>query len=150
MPIELVWLIPDTILLSRWSGHITKRDVLFLVDELGIILDAAPRIVHSIVDLSDAGRIGDEAAYAYFRSRIPTHPRRGRVALVRAAFQGVALADIFNRVSNRELFRLFDTREEARDFLLHHDTVPPALPSAPPASPLAADTSLPESTDPGG
>lgn len=147
MPIDLSWLIPDTILLSRWSGDITSRDILFLIDELGIILDAAPRIVHSLIDLSNAGRIDDEAAYAYFRSRIPTHPRRGRVALVGATFQGIALADIFNRVSNREMFQLFDTREEARDFLLHHDTVPPDLRPASPTSP--ADTSLPESIDPG-
>ncbi|RPI92224.1 MAG: STAS/SEC14 domain-containing protein [Chloroflexi bacterium] len=127
MPIELSWLLPDRILLSLWSGHITVQDVHILVEELGIILDAAPYTVHSVIDLSDARQLDDEAAYYYFSSRIPRHPRRGRVALVRAPFHGAALADVFNRVADRELFRLFDTREEARIFLLQHDTPPPSL-----------------------
>jgi hypothetical protein len=127
MPIELSWLLPDKILLSVWSGHITVKDIHVLVEELGIILDAAPYTVHSLIDLSSARQIDDEAAYYYFSSRIPRHARRGRVALVRAPFHGAALADVFNRVAERELFRLFDSREEARVFLLQHDTPPPSL-----------------------
>ncbi len=88
MPIKLSWLVPDKILLSRWSGEITVQDMQILVDELGIILDTAPRLVHSIIDLSEVQRIHDEAAYYYFRSRIPRHPRRGRVALVQCAVSG--------------------------------------------------------------
>ncbi len=129
MPIEFSWLLPDKILLSRWSGDITEQDVRVLVDELGVILDNAPRLVHTIIDLSEVGRIHDETVYYYFNSRIPRHPRRGRVALVRASFHGRALADVLNRVSQHELFRLFESREEARDFLLRHDTTPPALTS---------------------
>ncbi len=127
MPIELSWLLPDKILISAWSGHITVQDMQVLVEELGIILDAAPYTVHSVIDLSSARQIDDEAAYYYFSSRIPRHPRRGRIALVRAPFHGAALADVFNRVAERELFRLFDSRDEARDFLLHHDSPPPSL-----------------------
>jgi hypothetical protein len=127
MPIALSWMLPDTILLSRWSGEITEQDMRVLVEELGIILDTAPRLIHTLVDLSETRHIQDEAAYYYFGSRIPSHPRRGRIALVRAPFQGAVLADVFNRVSAREMFRLFDTREEACDFLLHHDTPPPAM-----------------------
>jgi hypothetical protein len=126
MPIELTWLLPDTILLSRWSGEITEQNMRVLVEELGIILDAAPRLIHTLIDLSETRHIQNEAAYYYFRSRIPSHPRRGRIALVRAPFQGAALADVFNRVSAREMFRTFNTRDEACNFLLHHDTPPPA------------------------
>jgi hypothetical protein len=125
MPIELSWLLPDTILLSRWSGEITEHDMQVLVEELGIILDTAPRLIHTLIELSEARHIQSEAAYYYFRSRIPTHPHRGRVALVQAPFQGAALADVFNRVSGRELFRIFNTRDEAYDFLRRHDTPPP-------------------------
>jgi hypothetical protein len=129
MPIELSWLLPDTILLSRWSGDIAEPDVRVLVDELGIILDNAPRLIHTIIDLSETRVVHDEAAYYYFRSRIPRHPRRGRVALVKASFHSRALADVLNRISQREMFRLFDSRDEARDFLLRHDTPPPGLPA---------------------
>jgi hypothetical protein len=146
MPIELSWLVPDIILLSRWSGDITEQDMCVLVEELGIILDAAPRVIHSVIDLSDTQRIQDEAAYYYFRSRIPQHPRRGRVALVRAPFQGMVLADVFNRVSQQEMFRLFDTRDEARAFLMRHDTSPPVLPPSEnsPASPDSPASASPD------
>ena len=130
MPIELSWLLPDMILLSYWSGDITEPDIRVLVDELGIIFDDAPRPVHTIIDLSEAGHIQDDAIYYYFRSRIPTHPRRGRVALIGASFHSQALADVLNRVSQQEMFRLFDSRKEARDFLLRHDTPPPDLPTS--------------------
>lgn len=128
MMIELSWLLPDRILLSRWSGEITEQDMRDLVEELGIILDMAPRLIHTLIDLSETRHIQDEAAYYYFRSRITTHPHRGRIALVQAPFQGAALADVFNRVSAREMFRVFDTREEARQFLLDNDTPPPTMP----------------------
>jgi hypothetical protein len=129
MPIELSWLVPDAILLSQWSGDITPPDVGVLVDELGIILDNAPRLIHTVIDLSDARHINDDAVYTYFRSPIPHHPRRGRIALVGASFHSQALADVLNRVSQHEMFRLFNSRDEARDFLLRHNTPPPALPS---------------------
>jgi hypothetical protein len=127
MPIEITWMIPDKILMSIWRGEITQDDMRILVEELGIILDTASDVVHTIIDLSDVSRIHDEAAYYYFGSRIPRHPNRGRIALVRAPLQGAVLADAFNRVSDREMFRLFETRDEARAFLLRHDTPPPAL-----------------------
>jgi hypothetical protein len=152
MPIELSWLLPDKILLSLWSGDITVQDVHVLVEELGIILDAAPHTIHSVIDLANARHVDDEAAYYYFSSRIPRHPRRGRVALVRASFQGVALADVFNRVSDLELFRLFDTRDEARDFLLRHDSPPPGLHAAddfpvPPSDEARPPADLPDSAN---
>jgi hypothetical protein len=128
MPIELSWLLPDAILLSQWSGDITEADMRVLIDELGIILENAPRLVHTIIDLSESGHVHDDAIYYYFRSRIPRHPHRGRVALVGASFHGQALADVLNRVSQREMIRLFDSRDDARDFLLNHDSAPPALP----------------------
>jgi hypothetical protein len=134
MPIELSWLVPDAILLSHWSGDITQADVGVLVNELGIILDNAPRLVHTIIDLSGTRRINDDAVYTYFRSPIPSHPRRGRVALVGASFHSQALADVLNRVSQHEMFRVFDSRDQAHDFLLKHDTPPPALPSPPQAN----------------
>jgi hypothetical protein len=130
MPIELSWLVPDAILLSHCTGDITLSDMSLLVDELRIILDNAPRLVHTIIYLSNARRINDDAVYYYFRSPIPQHPRRGRVALIGASFHSQALADVLNRVSEREMFRVFDSHDEARAFLLRHDTPPPALPQA--------------------
>jgi hypothetical protein len=129
MPIELSWLLPDAILLSQWSGDITEPDMCVLVDELGIILDNAPRLVHTIIDLSEAGHVHDDAVYYYFRSPIPRHPHRGRVALVGGSFHSQALSDVLNRVFQREMIRLFDSRDDARNFLLSHDSAPPALPS---------------------
>jgi hypothetical protein len=104
MTIELSWLVPDTTLLSHW------------------------------IDLSDCRHINDDAVYHYFRSPIPRHPRRGRIALVGASFHSQALADVLNRVSHHEMFQAFDSRHEARAFLLHHDTPPPSLPSPPQAN----------------
>jgi hypothetical protein len=129
MPIELTWLVPDLIILSRWIGHIKEDDMLVLVDELGLILDSAARPIHSVIDMSDVIDISPNAAYSYIQSRIPTHPRRGRIGLVGTTFQSQVLADMLNRITRLELFRLFDTRAEARDYFLLHDSPPPPLPS---------------------
>lgn len=127
MPIELTWLVPDMVILSRWIADVTEDDMLVLVDELGLILDTATRPIHTVIDMSDVMDISPNAGYGYLQSRIPTHPNRGRVGLVSPSFQGQVLADMLNRISQLEQFRFFDTRAEARDYLLIHDTPPPPL-----------------------
>ena len=127
MPIEFTWIVPDKILLSRWWDHVSEDDMRVLVEELGLILDSAEQLIHTVADMSDIKSMDDDAVYYYFRSRIPTHPRRGRVAMVNPPFQSAVLTDMFNRVSEREMFRQFGTRDAARAYLLSHDTPPPAL-----------------------
>jgi hypothetical protein len=127
MPIELTWFIPDRILLSRWIGHVNEEDMLVLVDEIGIILDTAQRPIHTIIDMSEVADISPNAAYSYIQSRIPTHPRRGRVCLVATTFHIQVMADTLNRISQLELFHLCASRNEARDFLFLNDTQPPPL-----------------------
>jgi hypothetical protein len=127
MPIELIWLVPDKILLSRWIGTITNDDITILMDELRVVLDNADRLVHTIIDLSESTAISPDVIYLYVQSQIPSHVNRGRIGLIGASFQSEALADLLNRISQREMVRLFSTRTAARDFLSRNDTPPPVL-----------------------
>lgn len=131
MPIELTWLIPNKILLSRWIGAVGATDGHALVDELLTILDAASRPVHTIIDLSENTALDPEVALVYSQSAVPAHPRRGRIGVVGAGTQRHVLADLLNRFSGREMFRLFETHDEALAFLLRHDSPPPPLSSGP-------------------
>jgi hypothetical protein len=141
MPIELSWMIPDQILLYRWFGDISDEDLRVVIEELKIIFDTAPRPVHTIVDTSEAEHVSSDLLYIYMQSPVPTHPRCGRIAIVSGSFEAQAITDMINQLSQREMFRLFDSRASARDFLLSHDTPPPTLGPPPnddgqPASPL--------------
>lgn len=98
------------------------------VEELRIILDAAERLVHMVLDLSAVKTIDDTAFYTYYSSSIPTHPRQGRIGLVNANFRSRAQADMLNRSAGRELFHCFALRHAARDFLLAHNSTPPLFP----------------------
>jgi len=128
MPIELTWLIPDKILLSRWIGDVSEEDMHVLVDEIGVVLDTATSLIHTVIDLSEVRHVSIGVAQVYLQSRIPTHPHRGRIGMVRSNVEGATVADLVNRLSRREMVRFFSTRGEARDFLLSHDTPPPPLP----------------------
>lgn len=125
MSIELTWLVPDQILLSCWTDVVTEDDMRVLVEELIIIFDAADRLIHSVIDLAAVRSFNDAAIYLYYQSPAAKHPRRGRIAVVKPPLQGQIMADVLNRVAQRELVRLFDTREDARDFLLTNDSPPP-------------------------
>jgi len=128
VPIELSWLIPDKILLSRWTGDITEEDMRVLVEELEIVLDSAALPIHTVIDLSEARHVSTEAAYVYLQSSIPAHVHRGRIGVVKANIEAKAVADLVNRISRREMVRMFATRDEACRFLLNHDNPPPPLP----------------------
>jgi hypothetical protein len=129
VPIELSWLIPDKILLSRWTDDITVEDMCVLVEELRIVLDAAAFPIHTVIDLSEVRHISTETAYVYLQSQIPTHPHRGRIGMVKPNSEGEIAANLVNCLSQREMVRMFSTRVEARDYLLSHDAPPPPLPS---------------------
>jgi hypothetical protein len=136
MPIELTWLIPDKILLSRWTDDITVEDMCVLVEELRIVLDAAAFPIHTVIDLSEVHHIPTETAYVYLQSQIPAHPHRGRIGMVRSNSEDEIVANLVNFLSQHEMVRQFSTRAEARDYLLSHDTPPPPLrpDSGPPLS----------------
>lgn len=142
MPIELSWLIPDRILLSRWTGDISTEDVRVLVEELGIALDAAAVPIHTVIDLSEARHMPTETASLYLQSRLPAHPCRGLIGIVGSTLDGEIVTDLVNWLSLRERVRTFATREEARLYLLSHDN--PPLPLRPdPDSPLSSSGSPP-------
>jgi hypothetical protein len=134
MPIEFIWLIPEKILLSRWSGDITPDDIRVLVDELSVTFQVAQNVVHTIIDLNDFYHTTPEAMAVYSDSEIPAHPYRGRVAVVGASEISHRLSALVNRRSQRDMVRVFETREEALKFLLTNDTPPPRLPPFPPDS----------------
>ncbi|HML23121.1 MAG TPA: hypothetical protein PKD09_15820 [Aggregatilinea sp.] len=121
MPIELTWMQPDHILLSRWSGDVLPGDMHVLVEELCIILDAADRLTHTVIDLADARSIHPDVLPIYMQSPAPLHPNRGMIAVVDATDSTRALADQFNQRAGHEIVRLFPSRLEARDYLLHLD-----------------------------
>lgn len=127
MAIELTWLIPDKILLSRWSGDVGDEDIRVLVGELRIILDAALAPIHTVIDMSEVKHIASNVFYLYVQSDIPLHSRRGRIGMVRPTVEGEILADLINRFTQHEMIRLFPSRDEARNYLLEHDTTPPIL-----------------------
>jgi len=127
MPIELSWLIPDKILLSRWTGDISGEEVRVFVEEVEIALDAAALPVHTVIDLSEARHISVETAWVYLQSRLPTHPCRGQIGIVRSTLDGEIVTDLVNRLSPRTTVRAFATREEARNYLLSHNDSPPPL-----------------------
>jgi hypothetical protein len=131
VPIELSWLIPDKILLSRWTGDISGEDMRVLVEELGIVLDGAAFPIHTVIDLSEARHVSTEAVYVYLQSSIPRHVHRGRIGMVKSNMEGEVVADLVNRISRREMVRTFDTRAEACKFLLDHDNPPPPLQPGP-------------------
>ncbi|MBN1565220.1 MAG: hypothetical protein JXA10_15350 [Anaerolineae bacterium] len=127
MSIEITWMIPQRILLASGGEPITESDMQVFVEEWRFILDAASRLIHTIWDLSNVQTITESVPYIYYDSRIPEHPRRGRTALINPNFQGRVQADILNRISGHELFRAFESRDAARDFLLAHDSPPPVF-----------------------
>ncbi len=139
MPIELTWLIPNQILISRWSGDVSPSDMNVLVEELAIILDAADRPIHTLIDLTNVDSIHPDVLPIYLQSSIPEHSLRGRIALAGTLAGIQTLVDRLNQTTGREMVRLFATRAEARDYLLSHDTPPPALPPTPEDDPPGAD-----------
>ncbi len=144
MPIELTWLLPDTILLSRWTDTISEEDLRVLVEELDIIFNASAGLIHTVIELSGVDHISTDGIYLYIQSDVSRHPHRGRICLVNPTFESEVMADMTNRIFQREMVRFFESRDEARDFLLSHDSPPPDLgPSS------QADAELTPSTKPG-
>ena len=127
MPIELSWLIPDKILLSHWSGMVSVADLRVLIEELSIILDEAPGLIHTVIDLSEVRAISDEVVQLYATSSPARHPRRGRIGVVSPSPEAAALGDLINRSAQREMIRFFETQTAARDFLLSHNEPPPRI-----------------------
>ncbi|WP_119068028.1 hypothetical protein [Aggregatilinea lenta] len=124
MPIELMWLIPDQILLSRWTDDVGPADMQVLVEELGIILDAADRAVHSLLDLTEVRTIQPAVLPTYLQSPIPTHPHRGRLAIASTRDDIATLIEELNRRAGSEAAREFATRAEAREYLLSFEEPP--------------------------
>jgi hypothetical protein len=127
MPIELTWLVPDKIMLERWSGAIDDYHAGVMIEEMSLILDTAHAPVHTLLDLSEVGHISPSLIYLYLRSSLPRHPNRGRMCGFNSTVECEILADLLNRITQRELLRLFPTRDAARNYLIGHDSPPPPL-----------------------
>jgi len=127
MPVELTWMQPDKILLTRWISAVGDDDVRVLFEELRIILDHAETPVHLIIDLSDVTELSPDTPYIFLQSAIPAHSQRGRIGLVGSRLHAQVMADLVNRVLAHEMMRLFRDRTLARDFMLEHDSPPPKL-----------------------
>ncbi len=135
MPIEITWLVPDKIVLERWFGTIDDNHTRIMIEEMSLILDTAQAPVHTLLDLSEVGHISPSLIYLYLQSSIPRHPNRGRICGFSPTVESEILADLLNRITQRELLRLFSNREEARAYLLSHDSPPPPLPHGPDYNP---------------
>ncbi|NLX08971.1 MAG: hypothetical protein GXY36_04900 [Chloroflexi bacterium] len=129
MPIELTWLVPEKILLSRWIGEISPDDMRVAVEELLIILDSASELIHSVIDLGDFHKTHADAIRVYVESPVRAHPNRGQIGVIDAPGDLQSLLDQINRAWQRRMLRYFDSRAEARDFLLAHDHPPPLDPA---------------------
>jgi hypothetical protein len=127
MPFEFIWLIPNKILLSRWYGAVTVDDARVLTDELAVVFDEADTLIHTVIDTRDLTDFDPEFLKAYFASPAAAHPYRGRIAIVQAPTQWLSLVDHANQMTGRMLARVFETRDEARDYLLANDSPPPPL-----------------------
>jgi len=127
MPVELTWLVPDKIMLERWVGAIDDYHTRVMIEEMTLILDTAHAPVHTLLDLSEAGHLSPGLIYLYLQSPIPRHPNRGRMAGFSPTVESEILADLLNRLTQHDLIRLFASREEARCYLLSHDSPPPPL-----------------------
>ncbi|NDJ76009.1 MAG: STAS/SEC14 domain-containing protein [Chloroflexi bacterium] len=149
MPVEVRWLVPNKIIDSRWSGDITAEDAEYLVQKLLNVFDAATTPIHSIVDIGESGHISPDFIRIYLESPAANHTRRGRIAIVGSSAQRHVLADLVNKVSQRELVRLFETRAAARAYLLEHDSPPPPLSSKSADTPPIRRISDQEYGDPG-
>jgi hypothetical protein len=130
MPIEILWLQPDKILLSQWTGVISVEDTQILVEELLVILNAARNPVHTIIDLTATKEVLIDALRVYFNSPAPRHPNRGRLALLRSdEFESEDMNQLIDLLLPLGLFRVFSDRYAARDYLLEFDdsALPPTV-----------------------
>ena len=135
MPIEIRWLRPNHILISRWYGRVTCQDMIILVEELQRILQNAPRPIHTLLDMSGTESYEEGVVELYIESPVPKHPRRGMLALVRAPAHFMPLVEKANTLAGRTIIHIFDDYQSAQQFLLSDDLdgddVPPASSSSP-------------------
>ena len=122
MPIEVRWLRPNHILISRWYGKITRQDIVVLVEELERIFQNAPRPVHTLIDMREAESYEKGVVELYFDSPVPTHPNRGTLAVVNAPLPLLSLIEEANRLAGYTVVHLFDDYQSAQQFLLSDGT----------------------------
>ncbi|GEM_PF-4580038 len=135
MPIEIRWLVPNHILISRWYGVVTHQDMLFLIEDLENILDNAPRPIHTLLDMNEAEGYEESIVELYINSPIPYHSNRGTLALAHAPERFLPLVERLNSLAGRTLIYLFDDYQSARQFLLSGGASDTQAPPTPPDSP---------------
>lgn len=135
MPIEIRWLRPNHILISRWYGRVTRRDMVILLEELQRILQSAPRPIHTLLDMSGAESYEEGVVELYIESPVPKHPRRGMLALVRPPAHFLPLAEKANALAGRTIIYLFDDYQSAQQFLLSDNATADGAPPASSPSP---------------
>lgn len=116
MSIELRWAnVEHTVLLYEVRGTWTWAEMYESVVQSHAMMDAHDHLVHSIVDMSAAGRMGDNPLSHGRRMAGLTHPRSGLTAFVQApAFMRVVfstLGRLYPDIKSRIQF--VSTREEA-------------------------------------
>lgn len=128
MPIEIRWLRPNHILISRWYGQVTCQDMLILTEELMRILDNAQGLVHTLLDMSEAESYEEGMAELYVNSPVAQHANRGRLAVVCMPQNLWPMVEKANRLAGRTILPLFDDYQMAQQFLLSNEA-PPTRPS---------------------
>ena len=118
MPIEIRWLKPNHILISRWYGKVTCQDMTVLVEELGRILQNAPRPIHTLLDMREAEGYEKGVVELYFNSPVPTHPNRGTLAVVNAPPPLLSMIEDANRIAGYKVVYTFNDYQSAQQFLL--------------------------------
>ena len=129
MPIEIRWLKPNHILISRWYGRVTRQDMIVLIEELQRILQNAPRPIHTLLDMSGTESYEEGVVELYIESPVPKHPHRGVLALVHAPAHLMPLVEKANHLAGRTIVYLFDDYQSAQKFLLSDETPPTSPPS---------------------
>ena len=116
MSVELRWLnVEHTILFYDVRGVWTWADMYAAVVRAHNIMDTLDHTVHSIVDMSAAGRMGDNPLTHGRRLGAATHPRAGLSIFIQApAFMRVLFGTL-GRLNPQLKYRIqfASTREEA-------------------------------------
>ncbi len=133
MPIEIRWLVPNHILISRWYEVVTRHDMFILIEELERILQSAPRPIHTLLDMTEAEGYEEGVVELYIQSPVPKHPNRGHLALVHAPPHLMPLVEKANTLAGRTMVHLFDDYQTAKQFLLSSDAPNQETPPTPPA-----------------
>lgn len=126
MPVQLSWLLENHVILVRNEGNITDQDMLDSDQPINNYMSQSKApLVHLIVDNTKA--VYTPSVKAVTQATFPKHPQCGWIILVGSTntFTRFVNAVVSNIFKTRN--RMFDTFDEALDFLNQVDSTLPAL-----------------------